>query len=284
MFTMTQNKSIPCLEASIFKNCSFLTHAFCTRQGGTSGEDYASFNMSFGQGDEESNVLQNWERLAAAFDIPLAQFLVVNQVHGDDIFVIQQQGEYFTSRAQLDYDAIVTSRTNLAIGIKTADCVPIFIVDKVQKIIAVIHAGWRGSALGISVKVIHLLQDQYGSLPQDILAAIGPAIGLCCYEVDAVTADAFAAYEDKDYFLFSVKAKEKWMLDLPEANRRQLLSCGIPVKNIEVSDLCTSCNKDLFFSHRASGGVTGRQINFMMMREASPGFLTTLNHKIYWRE
>ena len=266
MFKLAQKNSIPYLQSAIFAQCDFLTHAFCTRHGGTSKEDYKSLNMSFREGDEEFQVLQNWSKLAEDFAIPLEQFLVLNQVHGDDIFVIKPQGSYFSSRDELNYDAIITCRTNLAICIKTADCVPVFIVDKVQKVIAAVHAGWRGTALGISAKVIRLMQHQYGSLPQDILAAIGPSIGRCCYEVDNVTAEAFGAQKNKESFLFPKASRSKWMVDLPEANRRQILDCGIPETNIELSGYCTMCNQDIFFSHRGAGGITGRQINFMMIK------------------
>src|ERR1035437_10514866 len=175
MFKLAQNNSIPYLQSAVFAECDFLTHAFCTRHGGASKEDYKSLNMSFREGDDKSKVLQNWSKLAEDFAIPLEQFLVLNQVHGDDIFVIKPQGNYFSSCDELNYDAIITCRTNLAICIKTADCVPVFIVDKVQKVIAAVHAGWRGTALGISTKVIRLMQHRYGSLPQNILAAIGPS-------------------------------------------------------------------------------------------------------------
>ena len=284
MFPLAQNNSLPSLQASVFAECDFLTHAFCTRQGGTSLEDYASLNMSFREGDEEFLVLQNWSKLADAFAIPLEQFLVLNQVHGDGIFVIKPQDLNFPSHNELNYDAIVTNRPGLAICIKTADCVPVFLVDKVKRVIAVVHAGWRGTALAICVKVIRLMQDQYGSLPQNIIAAIGPSIGRCCYEVDSITADAFGTQKDKESFLFPQEAKNKWLLDLPEANRRQILNCGVPETNIELSGYCTMCNQDIFFSHRGSGGITGRQINFMMIKETKPCTVTTLNNKVYWRE
>jgi polyphenol oxidase len=264
-----KKNSILYLQSALLAQCEFLTHAFCTRQGGASREDYKSMNMSFREGDEEFRVLQNWSKLAQTFTIPLEQFMVLNQIHGDNIFVIKPQGSYYSPGDKLDYDAIVTSRTNLAICIKTADCVPVFIVDKIKKKIAVVHAGWRGTAAGISTKVIRLMQNQYRSLPQDILAAIGPSIGRCCYEVDNVTAETLGAQRKKESFLFPAAAKNKWMVDLPEANRRQILDCGIPETNIELSGHCTMCNQDMFFSHRGSGGITGRQINFMMIRPLS---------------
>ncbi|MEN6374296.1 MAG: peptidoglycan editing factor PgeF [Smithella sp.] len=268
MFKPAKKNSIPYLQSAILDQCDFLDHAFCTRHGGASQEDYKSLNMSFREGDEEFRVLQNWSKLAKSFDIPLEQFLVLNQVHGDGILVVGAERSHISSQSELSYDAIVTSRPGLAICIKTADCVPVFIVDKAKKVIAAVHAGWKGTALAISAKVIRLMRERYGSLPQDILAAIGPSIGLCCYEVDNTTAEAFRAQKNQESFLFPKAAKSnKWVVDLPEANRRQILDCGIPAANIESSGYCTMCNQNIFFSHRGSGGITGRQINFMMIRE-----------------
>ena len=179
MFHLTKIHSIEYFESSLLSECEFLTHAFCTRRGGVSEDEYDSLNISFREGDFESRVLQNWHRLAMAFAIPVDQFLTLNQVHGNDIFIIKPFGDYYSSSEALDYDAIVTSRTNLAVCIKTADCVPVFIVDRIKKIIAVVHAGWKGTALEISAKVVRLLQEKYGSSPLDILTAIGPSIGQC---------------------------------------------------------------------------------------------------------
>lgn len=281
MFTISKKDSLAYLQAAIFDECDFLIHAFCARQGGVSQDDYASLNLSFNEGDEEYSVLQNWGRLSKAFAIPLEQFLVVNQVHGDRIFVIKPHGGFFSSRAELDYDAIVTNRTNLAICIKTADCAPIFFVDRVKKVIAVTHAGWRSTALNISAKVIGLMQNQYDSSSGNILVAIGPSIGKCCYQVDSVVADAFRRQKNHEIYLLPATVGNKWMLDLPEANRRQILDCGIPEKNIELSRYCTCCRQDLFFSHRGSGGITGRQINFMMIKEDAPCRVLTFNDKTY---
>jgi YfiH family protein len=277
MFSLEKKKTIEYLQSDLLRNCDFLEHAFCTRRGGASQDEYKSLNMSFREGDEEFRVLSNWDRLATAFAIPMEQFLVVNQVHGDAIFVIKPHGSYFSSRDELNYDAIVTSRTNLAICIKTADCVPVFIVDKVKKVIAVVHAGWRSSALGISAKVIKVMQNQYGCLLQNILAAIGPSIGRCCYEIDSAVADAFRQHKHSSFFLFPGTGENKWMLDLAEANRLQFLEAGVPESNIEVSGFCTTCNQDMFFSHRGSGGITGRQINFMMIRGDDPCRVLTID-------
>lgn len=128
----------------------------------------------------------------------------------------------------------------------------------------------------MSAKVIRLLYDQYGSSPLDILAAIGPSIGLCCFEVNEEAAEAFAYQKDNKFFLFSGEKPKKWIVDLPEANRRQLINSGISEDNIDLSHLCTSCRQDLFFSHRGSGGITGRQLNFMMIKGEAPCRVLTI--------
>jgi len=260
--------------------CDFLTHAFCTRLGGVSEDDYTSLNISFKEGDSEGKVLQNWHRLAMAFSIPLEQFLTLNQAHGDDIFVIKPYGDYYSSREHLNYDAIVTNRTNLAICIKTADYVPIFLVDRIKKVIAVVHAGWRSTALGITAKVIRLLIDNIIVYRRDILAVIGPAIGKCCFDLDAAAADDFRKQKNHDTFIFPGKRQNKYAIDLAEANRSQIMNCGVPESNIDVSDFCTSCRQDLFFSHRGSGGITGRQVNFMIIKGDVPCRVLTVGDEI----
>jgi len=282
MFRLTKIHSIEYFESSLLSQCDFLTHAFCTRLGGVSKHEYASLNISFKEGDEESRVLQNWGRLAMAFAIPLDQFITLNQVHGDDIFVIKPFGDYYSSSEALNYDAIVTSRTNLAICIKTADCVPVFIVDKAKKIIAVVHAGWKSTALEITAKVVRLFHEKYGSSPRELLAAVGPSIGQCCFEVDSPAANSFFEHKNNEAFLFPGARPNKWMLDLAEANRQQILNCDIPETNIDVSDLCTSCRQNLFFSHRGSGGITGRQVNFMMIKGDTPCRVLTVDKESPW--
>ena len=270
MFSVEKKNALVYLQAPLLKECDFLVHAFCTRVGGSSRDDYKSLNMSFREGDEEFRVLANWDKLSTTFEIPLENFLVLNQVHGDDIFVIKPHGEFFTSRDQLNYDAIITNRTNLAICIKTADCAPVFIADRVKKVIAAVHAGWKGSALAITEKAVRLMKSQFGSQPQDMIAAVGPCIGNCCYEVDATAANAFRGQQECEKYLHPAARQGHWMLDLIEANRAQLRNAGIPESNIETSGLCTKCQPDAFFSHRGSGGVTGRQINFMMIKGEAP--------------
>ena len=270
MFVRSNHFGIEYLHSTLLGRCGFLEHAFCMRHGGVSGGDYHSLNMSYREGDDEFHVLQNWNLLASAFRIPVEKFLVLNQVHGNGVLVIETKDDLSGSRETLQYDATVTHYANLAICIKTADCLPVFVVDPKNKAIAAVHAGWRGTALGITAGAVQVMRDRYGSRPDELLAAVGPSIGPCCYEVDSAVADQFKSHADRDLFFHAIEKKGRWMLNLLEANLSQLRRAGLSDARIDTAGICTVCQQNDFFSHRGSGGVTGRQINFLMIRQEEP--------------
>jgi len=154
-------------------------------------------------------------------------------------------------------DAMITNQKNIVLSILTADCVPILLFDRKQNVIAAIHAGWKGTKGNIVLKTVEKMIKDFHSNPHDIIAGIAPSIGRCCYEVGEDVAKYFydfpQAYDKKD---------DKYMLDLPLINRAQLLSMGLIPDNIEMSDICTSCNVEKFFSYRKEEGCSGR---FMSM-------------------
>ena len=154
----------------------------------------------------------------------------------------------------------------MALCIKTADCVPVFLADPVRRVIGAVHAGWKGTALQIVEKAVREMVQRFGARPSDLFAAIGPAIGPCCYEVDAAVYQAMSHHASRTAFFHTGRQDGRWMLDLPLANRHQLLRCGLLPERIRTADHCTACHPDLFFSHRAQGGNTGRQLNFIMIR------------------
>lgn len=278
MLIRSDQNGIAYLHSPLLDQCDFLTHAFCMRHGGVSEGEYRSLNLSFCTGDDEFRVLQNWGILATAFQIPAENFLVLNQIHSNDILLVDEKDNFSNSLEALDYDAIATSRANLAICIKTADCVPVFLVDPGKKAIAAVHAGWRGSALGIAAKAVKTMRDSYGSQPGQLLAAIGPSIGPCCYEVDFAVASQFFAHPQREVFLKPAKRKDHWMLNLTEVNFLELQRAGLSRAAIERAEECTVCRQDNYFSHRASGGAAGRQVNFMMIRKETPARILRFNH------
>ncbi|MEK6654906.1 MAG: polyphenol oxidase family protein, partial [Thermodesulfobacteriota bacterium] len=154
----------------------------------------------------------------------------------------------------------------VALGIRTADCVPLFFVDRARRVIGAAHAGWRGAALGMAAGMVDALRERFSSRNEDILVVIGPAIGPCCYEVDAPVVAALSSRREAGCFLIPCPEKDRWMLDLALANRLQLLERGLREENILSAGFCTACRQDLFFSHRAGRGRTGRQLNVLMIR------------------
>jgi polyphenol oxidase len=245
---------------------SFLTHAFTTRIGGVSGGCYSSLNFSVREGDPEEHVKRNYQITAAAFAVSPEQFLTVRQVHGDGILVIKEPDFRIPEGKLPEYDGIITNQTGIAVGIKTADCVPVLIVDRIKRIVGVVHAGWRGTALKIAAKAVMRFREDFLSATEDMIAAIGPSIGPCCYQVDAQVVRAMGPDGGTDSYFRACKEDGRWMLDLPSLNRRHLLEAGLNPENIEMSGLCTSCLPDLFYSHRGESGKTGRQLNFLMLR------------------
>lgn len=275
MLELVKQGNIEYFEAAAWRAYPFLVHAFCTRRGGVSEGAFASLNMSLKEGDNDANIGKNWDIVAAAFGIPRRNFFQVHQVHGDRILIIDDAESQTFDPQSLDYDAVITNRPGLALCVKTADCVPVLMVDTEKRIVAAVHAGWRGSALNISGKVLRSLSERYGTRPQDVQAAIGPAIGACCYEVDATVFQAMESHPARNK-IFAPRSGRgpgtgmemaKWKLNLALANRYQLQEMGVPWENIQDADLCTSCASEWFYSHRKEGGITGRLLNFIMIND-----------------
>jgi hypothetical protein len=266
MFRIAQKASIKYLEGFTGNELDFVIHAFCTRQGGVSEGSFASLNVSAREGDGNDRVRRNFEMIASAFGITVSQFLLLHQVHRDGIWVVDGPGPLSSQDPPPECDAVVTDRPGVALCIKTADCVPIFLADPVRRVIGAVHAGWKGTAMQIVEKAVGKMARQFGGRPADLVALIGPAIGPCCYEVDAAVYQAMSDDPARDAFFSAGRGSGKWMLDLFQANRLQLIRSGVPPQGIRQAGFCTACHPGLFFSHRAQGGNTGRQLNFMMMR------------------
>ena len=265
MFRFAQRGTIEYLESEELSALDFLTNAFCSRRGGVSRAPYDGLNVGDLVGDREADLLQNLNLVKDAFAIPDGRLILMRQVHGDRIHLIDGDGPL--PEGPPECDGLITDRPGVALGVRTADCVPLFFVDRPRRFIGAAHAGWRGTALGIAARMVTTLTERFSSRPEDILAVIGPAIGPCCYQVDTPVFDAFSAMPGADLFLRPCPEKGRWMVDLALANRLQILAAGVPSKNIYISGLCTACRQDLFFSHRAAGGRAGRQISLIMLSE-----------------
>lgn len=189
----------------------------------------------------------------------------LKQVHGDGIEIFrgtEQGAQYFWEK---EGDAILTSTSRIAIAVFTADCLPILLFHPEKKVIAIIHAGWRGTGLGIAAKVVEKMAEEFECPLEEIETALGPCIGPCCYEVDEPVKQAFLRNGLPWQIFSSPRGPGKWSLDLQKANSFILEKAGVAKKNIRVLDYCTGCFPDLFFSHRKEMGTRGRHLNFIAL-------------------
>jgi YfiH family protein len=239
-------------------------HAFSTRRGGVSPRPFDSLNLSISTGDEEVYVEKNREILTGALGLQPSALVTVNQMHGDDILVIDSSLPEDISGTSCD--AIITNRPGIAIGVLTADCVPTLLYDPDHRTIATIHSGWKGLAVDLPGKSIRTMIDRFRTQPESLIAAVGPSIGPCCYEVDDRVRAAFSDRDGNWPRWTRAVSSNRWMLNICQAIVDLLAKSGIRPENIGRLDICTHCREDLFYSHRRDGGMTGRQGSFIMLK------------------
>ena len=270
--TMTINNadSVPYLTYNSLSEIKFINHAFTTRLGGVSEGEFASMNMAFNRGDNPKRVTENYRRFCAGAGFDFNSLVASAQDHHTYVRAVTSADKgigIYRPRDMESVDAIITNEPNVTLVTYYADCTPLFFVDTEKRAIGLAHAGWRGTVGRIGEKVIKKMTELYGTDPKDIKTAVGPAISVCCYEVDEPCAANFLALTDLpvERFVFS-KGAGKYMLDLLEANRQILMAAGVPEENITLSDLCTNCNSELLWSHRATKGHRGTMSAMMCLR------------------
>lgn len=251
-----------------------VTALFTTRHGGNGV--FNGLNWSYMVGDQPESVAANrrlslgWLAEPAAGAEPLA--VVGSLEHGNRVLAIgpaeaAAYGQGVEQQPVPFADGLITREVGVALAVTCADCVPVYLYDPVQRAIGLCHAGWRGTVAGAASATVQAMADHYGSAPAELLAVVGPSIGPCCFEVDAAVADPLRArYGHHPGLLTDGPAPGKWQADLWEANRADLLQAGLRAEHIAVAGLCTSCRTDLFFSHRAQRGKTGRQAALLMLQ------------------
>jgi YfiH family protein len=271
------------LQVPALAKLPWLVHGFSTRVGGVSKLDGKRvLNLGFTEWDARENVKENRRRLQAAVGAPDLQLVSLLQFHSDAILHFETAP---TEPAR--GDASVTKSKGLLLAVQAADCVPILLVDPKNRAVAAVHAGWRGTLARIVEKTIGRMQMQFGSEAPDLLAAIGPAIGGCCYEVGTEVAASFSGqFPNAAEFFDELRTGDepnpvqwlnmmppghqpppkKVLLDLRKANRSQLEAAGVPATNIFASDLCTGCRRDLLFSYRKEGAQSGRMMSVIGIR------------------
>ena len=249
-----------------------ILHFITTRQGGFSEKPFHSFNLASHVGDREEHVFRNREQLAAALCIPAKNFIFAQQEHGTNILITNFKKDVidnnnFTKSDKVG-DAFLTDDKGICLLIFVADCVPVLFFDYKKRVIGLAHAGWKGTIGLISQKTVQLMQSHYGCSVQDIICGLGPSIGPCCYEVGEEVLDKArdSFSDDLNHLIHHEPSKNQYFFDLWQANKVQLLKCGIPEENIALANICTSCHSDLFFSNRKEKGYTGRFAAGIMLR------------------
>jgi len=245
-------KSAELLLIPAFETVPNIRHGFTTRANGL-GARIGGFKSP-----------DDWNLVADSFGIAPDKLVTVQQVHGDEIVVVK--GNDYQDMRPRQADGLVTDSPGIAIGIETADCVPVLIMDPQTPSVAAVHAGWRSTVKRIVQKAVSRMQHEFGSDPSRMIAAIGPAIGPECYEVDepvmGPVRGAFPFWKE----IAEARGNGRWSLDLRKLNSRELVQAGLKERNIHSLGMCTSCRRDLFYSFRAEGR-TGRMLSAVMIEQ-----------------
>jgi len=258
------------LGAPGWENLDWLWHGFSTRRGGVSrvyltGDEISAgeSNLGFTAADAAENVRENRARFVEAVSGSRETSLqTVRQVHSNRSMTAAEAAQDTTPEA----DGLMTGQAGVLLGIQTADCIPVLVADPVRRAVAAFHAGWRGTVARIVELGVGRMVQEFGSAPADLIAAIGPGIGVCCYKVGEEVQTQFGANFSYAGELF-LPIEGAFNLNLVEANRRQLMAAGLRPDAIAMVGGCTACQPRLFYSHRASGGHAGRMMAVIGVRQ-----------------
>ena len=247
-------------------------HCFSTRLGGVSEGIYSSMNLSFTRGDKDSAVRENYRLLSEAVGFQMKDIVTSDQTHTSNVIRVTEEdrGNGITKpRSYTDVDGMVTDVPGLVLATFYADCVPLYFIDPVHKAIGLSHSGWRGTAARIGEVTVNKMRECFGSEPADIYGAIGPSICQDCYEVsEDVILEFQKSFDRKDWAeLFYRKENGKYQLNLWEANRKIMMEAGLREEHISMPNLCTCCNPEFLFSHRASRGKRGNLGAFLSIKK-----------------
>ena len=255
-----------------------VSHLMTMRSGGVSEGELGSMNLSFTRGDRKENVEENFRRAAALLGCGPEDIVCSEQTHMVHIRHVTAEDKGKGVTRPKDYrsvDGLITDEPGVALAVFYADCVPLLFLDPVRRAVGLAHSGWRGTAQGMGARMAEAMEKAFGSRPEDLLAGIGPSICRDCYEVSEDVAEAFRMLFSGEGFrkvpigteqVLYEKGDGKYQLDLWKANEAVLLSAGIRPEHISMTDVCTCCNPELLFSHRASGGRRGNLGMFVMLR------------------
>lgn len=263
---------VPILRYKIFDAYPEVTVGFSTRFGGVSRGYLGSMNLSFSRGDEEALVLKNHKYFAAACGYDYEKLVFSDQVHETELRIVTKEdcGKGIVKKRDFSgVDGLITNEVGIPLMTFYADCVPLFVYDPEHRVIATAHSGWRGTVAKIGTKVVETMQEQYGSNPEQLICAIGPSICQDCYEVSQDVADACDCYSERQRTqLLRKNEAGKYQLNLHQACYYNFTDAGVLPEHIAMPDLCTCCNPELLFSHRASEGKRGNLAGVIVLNES----------------
>lgn len=275
----TDGADVLVLKYPILEETKIVEHCFTTRIGGVSEGIFSSMNVSFTRGDAALAVEMNYRRLAEVMGIKYEKFVFTDQTHTVNVRKVtaEDAGKGIVRKCDYtDIDGLITNEPGLVLSTFYADCVPLYFVDPVHKAIGLSHSGWRGTVARMGKVTIEAMQHEFQSRPEDIICAVGPSICQDCYEISADVAEVFAcefAGHETEILRESPKNKsiteqmdKKYHLNLWKANELVLLEAGVMPEHIAVTDICTCCNSDVLYSHRASHGQRGSLGAYMYLK------------------
>lgn len=281
--------TFPSLEAQ-----KDIVHGFSSRIGGVSEREFAQMNLSFSRGDAEAHVQENYSRIAAAIGFEKEKIVCSVQTHTTNVREVTEKDcgkGVLRKQDYTDVDGLMTDEPGIVLATFYADCVPLYFVDPIHHAVGLAHSGWRGTVNDIAGEMVRKMNARYGTEPSDLYTAIGPSICQDCYEVSEDVIEQFRAAYPKNLWAkifceqdayraaerqnrkidlqnvqeeaVSEHSERKFQLNLWEACRQNLLRAGVRAERIEITDLCTCCNPDILFSHRASHGKRGNLAAFL---------------------
>ena len=260
---------IPYISFNALEQTGMVVNAFSTRQGGVSVGCLESMNLGFNRGDLDENVLKNHKIFAKAVGFPYENIVTTNQTHTTNVRVVTKEdcGKGIAKdRDYSDVDGLITNIPGIVLATYYADCVPLYILDPVNKAIGLSHSGWKGTVNRIGENTLKLMNENYGTNPKDVICCIGPSICQDCYEISEDVTNEFINEFGKNNKILYNKGNGKYQLNLWESVKQVFLYAGVEYDNIYTTDICTCCNKDELFSHRGHHGKRGNLAAFLMLK------------------
>lgn len=268
-YRLNQGKT-PYLSFPILEDIPWIHHGFSTRLGGVSTGIHHSMNLGFQNGDEKENVYENYARICDVIGVGPESIVHAKQTHLDQYRIVSYDdlGKGYNKERDYDnVDALITNHSGITLTILTADCVPVYLVDTINKAIGLVHSGWRGTVKQIAAKTVQGMSKVYGTKPDNIIAVTGPCICQECFEVGDEVADAFLMeFGDEHFNMITRKLNGKYHISLTESVALSLQNIGVKRSNIHQSTLCTACNPKLLFSHRITQGKRGTMAAFLAIK------------------